>query len=84
LTTLNVNKKPIVGVIGLEIMGSSFASNLLSRGYNVHVYNRTKEKAQSLIEKGTIFHSTPRDLVSVADIVMTSLTFLFFTVFLPF
>lgn len=51
MTTLNVNKKPIVGVIGLGIMGSSFASNLLSRGYNVHVYNRTKEKAQSLVEK---------------------------------
>ncbi|WP_095643801.1 NAD(P)-binding domain-containing protein [Methanosarcina spelaei] len=46
MTTLNVNKKPIVGVIGLGIMGSSFASNLLSRGYNVYVYNRTKEKAQ--------------------------------------
>jgi 3-hydroxyisobutyrate dehydrogenase len=84
LTTLNVNKKPIVGVIGLGIMGSSFASNLLSRGYNVYVYNRTKEKAQSLIEKGTIFHFTPRGLASVTDIVMTSLTFLFFTVFLPF
>jgi 3-hydroxyisobutyrate dehydrogenase-like beta-hydroxyacid dehydrogenase len=71
---LNVDKQAIIGVIGLGIMGSSFALNLLSRGYNVHVYNRTKEKAQPLIEKGAIFHSTPRELASVADIIMTSLT----------
>ncbi|AKB81253.1 3-hydroxyisobutyrate dehydrogenase and related beta-hydroxyacid dehydrogenase [Methanosarcina barkeri 3] len=65
-------------------MKKSFASSLLSRGYNVHVYNRTKEKTQSLIEKGAVFHSTSRDPALVADLVMTSLTFLFFTVFLPF
>ena len=68
MTTLSVDKKAIIGVIGLGIMGSSFALNLLSRGYNVHVYNRTKEKAQPLVEKGATFHSTPRDLASVADV----------------
>jgi len=46
LTISGFNKEAAVGVIGLGIMGSSFASNLLSRGYNVHVYNRTKEKAK--------------------------------------
>jgi len=74
LTTLSVDEKAIIGVIGLGIMGSSFALNLLSRGYNVHVYNRTKEKAQPLVKKGATFHSTPRDLASVADVIMTSLT----------
>ncbi|HWQ47499.1 MAG TPA: NAD(P)-dependent oxidoreductase [Methanosarcina sp.] len=74
MATLNVDKKAIIGVIGLGIMGNSFASNLLSRGYDVHVYNRTKEKAQPLAERGAIFHSTPRELASVADIIMTSLT----------
>jgi 3-hydroxyisobutyrate dehydrogenase-like beta-hydroxyacid dehydrogenase len=74
LTTSGIDKKVVIGVIGLGIMGSSFASNLLSRSYNVHVYNRTKEKAQPLIEKGAVFHSTPRELASAADIIMTSLT----------
>ncbi|AAM04058.1 TPA: NAD(P)-dependent oxidoreductase [Methanosarcina acetivorans] len=74
MTTSGCDKNITVGVIGLGIMGSSFASNLLSRGYNVHVYNRTKEKAQPLIERGATFHSTPRELASVADIIMTSLT----------
>lgn len=74
MTTFGNDKKITVGVIGLGIMGSSFASNLLSRGYNVHVYNRTEEKAKPLLERGAIFHSTPRELASVADIIMTSLT----------
>jgi len=38
-----------VGIIGLGIIGSSFASNTLSKGYNIHFYNRTEEKAKSLI-----------------------------------
>jgi 3-hydroxyisobutyrate dehydrogenase-like beta-hydroxyacid dehydrogenase len=63
-----------VGVIGLGLMGSAFASNLLSRGYKVHVYNRTKEKAQPLVAKGAIFHSFAADLASSVDIVLTSLT----------
>ena len=74
MTNSSFDKEAAVGVIGLGIMGSSFASNLLSRGYNVHVYNRTEEKAKSLIKKGAIFHSTPRELALVADIIMTSLT----------
>ncbi len=74
MTISGFNKEAAVGVIGLGIMGSSFASNLLSRGYNVHVYNRTKEKAKPLVERGATFHSTPRELASVADIIMTSLT----------
>jgi 3-hydroxyisobutyrate dehydrogenase-like beta-hydroxyacid dehydrogenase len=73
--TSGYDKDTAIGVIGLGIMGSSFASNLLSRGYNnVHVYNRTEEKAQPLIERGATFHSTPRELASAADIIMTSLT----------
>ena len=63
-----------VGVIGLGLMGSAFASNLLSRGYEVHVYNRTEQKAVPLVAKGAIFHPSPKALASSVDIVMTSLT----------
>src|SRR5579862_1623952 len=64
----------VVGVIGLGLMGSAFASNLLARGYAVHVYNRTKEKATPLVEKGAQLHVSATDLASSVDIVMTSLT----------
>ncbi|MDA4115737.1 MAG: NAD(P)-dependent oxidoreductase [Thaumarchaeota archaeon] len=67
-------RNSIVGVIGLGLMGSAFASNLLQRGYQVHVYNRTIQKAQTLIAKGAVLHPSPVDLASSVDIVMTSLT----------
>ena len=38
------NPMTAVGVIGLGLMGSAFASNLLPRGYEVHVYNRTDKR----------------------------------------
>ncbi len=68
------SEKMTVGVIGLGLMGSAFASNLLSRGYMVHVYNRTKQKAEPLIAKGAILHLSVKDLASSVDIVLTSLT----------
>lgn len=73
MTTI-YDEHPVVGIIGLGIMGGSFASILLSKGYEVHVYNRTPEKAQPFIERGARFHSTPRDLARISDILMTSLT----------
>jgi len=72
MTVAKQSKK--VGVIGLGLMGSAFASNLLSRGYEVHVYNRTEQKTQPLVAKGAIFHPSPKELASSVDIVMTSLT----------
>ena len=66
--------RPTVGVIGLGLMGSAFASNLLKRGYSVHVYNRTSQKAAPLVAGGAILHLSAKDLASSVDIVLTSLT----------
>lgn len=63
-----------VGVVGLGIMGSALASNLLSRGYEVHAYDRTRSRADPLLARGLIFHATPRELASHTEIVLTSLT----------
>jgi 3-hydroxyisobutyrate dehydrogenase-like beta-hydroxyacid dehydrogenase len=66
--------KYLVGVIGLGLMGSAFASHLLSKGYIVHVYNRTKEKADPLVTKGAVLFPSPKELAASVDIVLTSLT----------
>jgi len=64
-----------VAILGLGLMGSAIAQNLLSKGHEVHGFNRTKEKAKTLVEKGAIVHSTPRVAVeSGAEIVITLLT----------
>ena len=41
-----------VGVIGLGHMGSGIASSLMRAGFDVIVYNRTREKAAPLVAKG--------------------------------
>jgi 3-hydroxyisobutyrate dehydrogenase-like beta-hydroxyacid dehydrogenase len=48
-----------VGIVGLGLMGSAIATNLLSQGNEVHVYNRTIEKTQPLQQSGAIVHQTP-------------------------
>ena len=63
-----------VALLGLGLMGSQIAQNLLSRGNEVHGYNRTPEKAKTLVENGLKFHSTPREAVESADVVITVLT----------
>ena len=41
-----------VGFIGLGVMGSQMVNRLLSKGHTVTGYNRTRSKAQWLVEKG--------------------------------
>ena len=43
--------KEKIGFIGLGVMGHSMASHILDAGYPLYVYNRTKSKADGLIEK---------------------------------
>ena len=41
-----------IGFIGTGVMGSSMVKHLLNAGYPVTVYNRTKEKAETVIYAG--------------------------------
>ncbi len=63
-----------IGFIGLGIMGSRMAANLQKEGYQLYVYNRTKEKASSLIKDDAIWCSTPKELGEHSDIVITMLS----------
>lgn len=67
-----MNKK--IGFIGLGIMGSRMANNLLKTGYHLFVYNRTEDKAKELINKGAEFIHSPRELASKSDVVITMLS----------
>jgi len=63
-----------VAVLGLGLMGSQLARNLLSKGNEVHGFNRTKEKTSALAEKGLVAHNTPREAVENVDAVITMLS----------
>lgn len=68
--TSNKKDSPI-GFIGLGIMGGSMAGHILRAGYPLHVYNRTKSRADELVAQGATWHDTPADLAAACDIVIT-------------
>ncbi|MFP3569599.1 NAD(P)-dependent oxidoreductase [Paraburkholderia sp. SIMBA_030] len=63
--------KPAIGFIGLGIMGASMAGRLAAAGYPLHVYNRTRAKAEPLIEAGASWQASPAALAEASDIVIT-------------
>jgi 3-hydroxyisobutyrate dehydrogenase/glyoxylate/succinic semialdehyde reductase len=63
----------MIGFIGLGIMGSRMASNLLDKGFDLILYNRTRDKANELLEKGAKWADSPKELAQKADIVFTML-----------
>lgn len=63
-----------VGFIGLGTMGLPMAQHLLKNGYELIIYNRTKEKMTVLEEKGAISANSPKEVASESEIVFTMLT----------
>src|SRR3954452_4349342 len=61
-----------VGFIGLGIMGSRMAANLSRAGFELTVYNRTRERADAwAAEHGGRVAATPREAAENADVVIT-------------
>ncbi|GLI89937.1 hypothetical protein ANABIO4_32890 [Bacillus subtilis] len=62
-----------IAVIGLGNMGQPIARNVLQAGYELTVYNRTKQKTEELVTEGAQAADTPRLAAKSADIVITML-----------
>ncbi|MGD6960701.1 NAD(P)-dependent oxidoreductase [Fictibacillus phosphorivorans] len=60
-----------VGFIGTGVMGKSMAGHLMNAGYPVHVYTRTKAKAEDLLEKGAKWADTPKEIAQTCDVIIT-------------
>ena len=63
-----------LGYIGLGTMGSRMAARLLAKGHAVTGHNRTRSKAEWLIEKGLTWADSPRAVAEAADIVFVMVT----------
>jgi 3-hydroxyisobutyrate dehydrogenase-like beta-hydroxyacid dehydrogenase len=63
-----------LGYIGLGAMGSRMASRLLDKGHTVTGYNRTRSKAQWLIDRGMKWAETPRAVAEAADMIFVMVT----------
>jgi 3-hydroxyisobutyrate dehydrogenase-like beta-hydroxyacid dehydrogenase len=57
-----------LGFVGLGVMGSEMVSRLLSKGHIVTGYNRTRTKAQRLIDRGMRWCESPRAVCAAADV----------------
>ena len=64
-----------IGWIGTGVMGKSMCAHILNAGYSVSVYNRTKEKANDLVQMGAIWCSSPKDVAEKCDILFTIVGF---------
>jgi 3-hydroxyisobutyrate dehydrogenase-like beta-hydroxyacid dehydrogenase len=60
-----------IGFIGLGTMGKPMAENLIQKGYNVIVYNRTAEKADELVHLGAEAVTSPADAAKYSDVLIT-------------
>jgi 3-hydroxyisobutyrate dehydrogenase-like beta-hydroxyacid dehydrogenase len=63
-----------LGFIGLGVMGGNMVSRLLSKGHDVTGYNRTRSKAQWLVDKGMKLADTPRAVATAADVTFVMVT----------
>ena len=63
-----------LGFIGLGVMGSELVNRLLSKGHSVVGYNRTRSKAEWLVEKGMKSGDSPRAIAASTDVIFSMVT----------
>jgi 3-hydroxyisobutyrate dehydrogenase-like beta-hydroxyacid dehydrogenase len=63
-----------LGFVGLGVMGSRIVNRLLEKGHVVTGYNRTRSKAQWLIERGMKWADSPRAVCAAADVTFAMIT----------
>ena len=67
--------KTRVGWIGTGVMGKSMCGHLISKGYKTTVYNRSRDKAQTLLDAGATWADTPRQVAERSDVVFAIVGF---------
>src|SRR3954447_9737049 len=63
-----------VGFVGLGVMGGTVTKLLLDAGHTVHGYNRTREKAQWLVDRGLAVEAAPREGAEKVDVIFSMVT----------
>lgn len=67
--------KPVIGFIGLGLMGGNMVENLQTRGFEVVVMDLNKDAVARVLDRGNASEaSTPRELAEKSDIVQLCVT----------
>lgn len=70
---MNTETRPVVGYIGLGIMGGAMVANLLKAGYRPVVHDVRREAAETHIQAGAIWADSPRAVAEQAEVIFSSL-----------
>jgi 3-hydroxyisobutyrate dehydrogenase len=63
--------KTCIGWIGTGVMGTSMCGHLLRAGFRTTVYNRSRQKAEALMEQGATWADCPQAVAQASDVVFT-------------
>lgn len=63
-----------VAVLGLGTMGHPFAANLIAKGFDVHVWNRSSGKDDDLVAQGATRAGSAAEAVASAEVVISMLS----------
>lgn len=63
-----------IGYVGLGAMGGRVAKRLLDAGHTLTGYNRTRDKAQWLLDAGMRWAPSPREVAETSDVVFSMVT----------
>ena len=66
--------KPVIGFIGLGLMGGNMVENLQKRGYELHVMDLDKEAVARFVEGGASEATSAKELAAASDIIMLCVT----------
>jgi 3-hydroxyisobutyrate dehydrogenase len=73
MTTISAETR--IGWVGTGVMGLSMCGHVLDAGYPVTVFNRTRAKAQPLVDRGAVWAGSSREVAAASDVVFTMVGF---------
>lgn len=64
---------PVIGFIGLGIMGKPMAQNLMKAGYSLVVHNRSRSPVEEMVKEGAQLATSPKEVAARTEVVITML-----------
>ncbi len=75
MTTTIDPKGTKIGWVGTGVMGRWMCQHIMDLGYSATVYNRTKAKAQPLLDAGASWENSPSDVAAASDVIFSIVGF---------
>ena len=74
-TTSVLSEKTKIGWVGTGVMGRWMCQHVMDLGYQMTVYNRTKAKADPLVDDGATWANSPQAVAKNSDVIFTIVGF---------